>query len=200
MKAGIFAKHIFANDIVAREIPVKAICRWAILVSVFAWMLQGVPVEGQSFTMASEAFSGDQMIPRKFSCQGDDISPQLSWKGAPAATKSMALIVDDPDAPAGTWVHWLLYNLPPAVSELEEGVEKTDQLSNGALQGKNDFRKVGYGGPCPPAGKAHRYFFKLYALDSVLSLKAGASKGDLENAMKGHILSQAELVGRYQRE
>jgi hypothetical protein len=152
-----------------------------------------------SLQLASTAFPANDMIPKKFTCQGADISPQLSWTGAPAGTKTFALIMDDPDAPAGTWVHWVLYDLPANIKELPEGVEKEEQLANGALQGRNDFRKTGYGGPCPPAGKPHRYFFKLYALDSNLDLKAGASKADVERAIRNHTLGQAELVGRFGR-
>jgi Raf kinase inhibitor-like YbhB/YbcL family protein len=152
-----------------------------------------------SFQVSSTAFVAGQMIPKKFSCEGSDSSPQLSWTGVPANTKSFALIVDDHDAPAGTWVHWVLYNLPPNMKELPESVEKQEQLSSGALQGRNDFRKIGYGGPCPPPGKPHRYFFKLYALDANLDLKVGANKADVERAIKGHILGQAELMGKYSR-
>jgi len=139
------------------------------------------------------------MIPKKFTCDGPDMSPQLSWKEAPSETQSFALIMDDPDAPAGTWVHWVLYNLPANAHELAEGLEKQEQLSNGALQGRNDFRKIGYGGPCPPSGPPHRYYFKLYALDARLNPKAGAAKPEIESAMKGHILGQTELIGRYGR-
>lgn len=152
-----------------------------------------------SFELSSASFAATQMIPKKFTCDGSDTSPELSWKDAPNAVRSFALIADDPDAPVGTWVHWVLYNLPADAKELPEGVLKQKQLSNGALQGRNDFRKIGYGGPCPPAGKPHRYFFKLYALDTKLDLEAGASKADLEGAMKGHILGQAQIVGLYKR-
>jgi len=152
-----------------------------------------------SFQISSTTFAAGQMIPKKFTCDGPDASPQLSWSGAPGTANSFALIVDDPDAPAGTWVHWVVYNLPPNAKELPEGVEKQEELSSGALQGRNDFRKIGYGGPCPPPGKPHRYFFKLYALDGKLDLKAGARKADLEQAMKGHVVGQAELVGKYGR-
>jgi Raf kinase inhibitor-like YbhB/YbcL family protein len=152
-----------------------------------------------SFQISSAAFSNGEAIPKKFTCDGPDVSPQLSWKEAPAATQSFALITDDPDAPAGTWVHWVLYNLPANTRELPEGMEKQERLATGALQGRNDFRRIGYGGPCPPPGKPHRYYFKLFALDTKLDLKAGATKPDLEHAMKGHILGEAELVGRYGR-
>ena len=152
-----------------------------------------------SFQISSTAFSNGETIPKKFTCDGPDVSPQLRWKEAPAATRSFALIMDDPDAPTGIWVHWVLYNLPANTREMPEGMEKQEQLATGALQGRNDFRKVGYGGPCPPPGKPHRYYFKLYALDTKLNLKAGATKPDLERAMKGHILSKTELMGRYGR-
>jgi Raf kinase inhibitor-like YbhB/YbcL family protein len=152
-----------------------------------------------SFQISNTVFSNGQTIPKNFTCDGPDVSPQLSWKEAPAATKSFALIMDDPDAPAGTWVHWVLYNLPANTRELPEGMDKQEQLATGALQGRNDFRKIGYGGPCPPRGTPHRYYFKLYALDTKLDLKAGATKPDLEHAMKGHILGEAELMGRYGR-
>jgi len=152
-----------------------------------------------SFQISSTAFSNGETIPKKFTCDGPDVSPQLSWKEAPAAARSFALIMDDPDAPAGTWVHWVLYNLPANTSQLPEGLEKQEQLATGALQGRNDFRKIGYGGPCPPPGTPHHYYFKLFALDTKLNLKAGATKADLERAMKGHILGEAELMGRYGR-
>ena len=147
--------------------------------------------------ITSTAFSAGETIPKKFTCDGPDISPKLTWNEPAAKTQSFTLIMDDPDAPVGTWVHWVLFGLPADAKELSEGVAKQDQLSNGARQGRNDFGKIGYGGPCPPPGKPHRYFFKLYALDSKLNLKAGATKAEVERAMKGHVVGQAELVGRY---
>lgn len=151
------------------------------------------------FESKSSAFSAGQNIPKKFTCEGPDVSPALSWSEAPAGTQSFGLIMDDPDAPAGTWVHWVLYNLPADTRELSENVPKDRELANGARQGTNDFKKVGYGGPCPPPGPAHRYFFKLYALDAPVNLKPGATKAELEKAMQNHILAQTELMGRYQR-
>ena len=148
-----------------------------------------------SFQISNTSFSNGQTIPKKFTCDGPDVSPQLRWREAPAATQSFALIMDDPDAPAGTWVHWVLYNLSAITRELPEGMEKQEQLANGALQGRNDFRKIGYGGPCPPRGKPHHYYFKLYALDTKLDLKAGATKPDLERAMKGHTWAKQNLWG-----
>jgi Raf kinase inhibitor-like YbhB/YbcL family protein len=152
-----------------------------------------------SFKLTSSAFENGATIPKQFTCDGTDLSPALEWSGAPEKTKSFSLIVDDPDAPVGTWVHWVLYDLPADAKQLGEGVAKEEQLANGAQQGRNDFRRIGYGGPCPPAGPAHRYFFKLYALDAMLNLKAGASKADVEKAMAGHVLAQAALMGRYKR-
>ena len=150
-------------------------------------------------TLTSSAFEAGGTIPKKFTCDGPDVSPALNWNDPPAGTQSFALIADDPDAPVGTWVHWVLYDLPATARSFDENVPKQEQLSNGARQGRNDFGKIGYGGPCPPPGKPHRYFFKLYALDAKLNLKAGATKADLEKAMHGHILAQGELMGRYGR-
>lgn len=146
----------------------------------------------------SSDFAPSQPIPQKFTCDGQDASPQLTWSGVPAATKTFALIADDPDAPAGTWVHWVLFNLPAQATSLPEGVPKSDSAAGG-IQGKNDFGKVGYNGPCPPPGKPHRYFFKLYALDTSLALQPGARKQEVVAAMQGHVVAQAEVVGTYQR-
>lgn len=151
------------------------------------------------FELRAIAFQPGGDIPRRFTCDGPDVSPALRWTEPPAGTESFALIADDPDAPSGTWVHWAAYDLPATWRELPEGIAKIKEIPGGARQGSNDFPRIGYGGPCPPPGKAHRYFFKLYALDKKLDLKAGATKQDLEQAMKGHILAQAELMGRYHR-
>jgi Raf kinase inhibitor-like YbhB/YbcL family protein len=151
------------------------------------------------FTIQSSDFANGGDIPRAFTCDGEDRSPALSWSGAPEGTKAFVLIADDPDAPAGTWVHWVIFNIPAKTQSLPPGVEKKEQLPDGSKQGRNDFRKIGYGGPCPPPGKPHRYFFKLYALGAELGLQAGASKADVEQAMTGHILTKAELMGRYKR-
>jgi Raf kinase inhibitor-like YbhB/YbcL family protein len=155
--------------------------------------------EAMKLGISSNSFASGETIPQQFTCDGLDRSPELHWGDPPAGLKSFALIADDPDAPVGTWVHWVLFNLPPDTTSLPEGVPKKAALDGGALQGTNDFGNLGYGGPCPPPGKPHRYFFKLYALDSPLSLKAGAKKADVERAMKGHILAQGELMGRYGR-
>jgi len=146
----------------------------------------------------SSAFSDGVMIPQKYTCDDNDISPPLEWSLAPDGTKTFALICDDPDAPMGTWVHWVLFNLPGNINELSENIPPVEVLTNGAKQGKNDFGKIGYGGPCPPGG-THRYFFKVYALDVELNVEAGITKSDLLKAMDGHILSEGQLMGRYKR-
>ena len=153
-----------------------------------------------SFTLTSPAFATGGEIPTQYTCEGDDISPPLAWSTPPAGTKSLALIVDDPDAPDPkapkiTWVHWVLYNLPPSVDGLPEGVPAR-ALPAGTREGLNDWKRSGYGGPCPPIGR-HRYFHKLYALDTVLPDLGRPSKVALERAMQGHILAQAELLGTY---
>jgi Raf kinase inhibitor-like YbhB/YbcL family protein len=151
------------------------------------------------FKLTSTAFQPGATIPKQHTCEGQDISPPLAWSGAPAGTKSFTLIMDDPDAPGRTWVHWVLFDLPEDARSLPENLPKTNELANGARQGRNDFPRIGYGGPCPPPGPAHRYFFKLYALDAKLHLSPGTSKAELEKVMKGHILREARLVGRYKR-
>jgi Raf kinase inhibitor-like YbhB/YbcL family protein len=149
--------------------------------------------------VSSPSFASGAEIPKKFTCDSSDVSPQLVWSEPPSGTKSFALLVDDPDAPAGNWNHWTLWNLPPSARGLPQEVSKEATLPDSTEQGKNDFRKTGYNGPCPPPGKPHRYYFKLFALDTKLDLKLGASKGELEAAMKGHILAQGEWMGRYGR-
>lgn len=146
----------------------------------------------------SQAFAHGGLIPAKHTCDGADVSPPLAWSGAPAGTKSFALISDDPDAPVGTWVHWVMWNIPAEARALEENVPKKDTLPNGARQGTTDFKRIGYGGPCPPSG-THRYFFKLYALDAALDPQAPTTRKVLEKTMQGHILAQAELMGTYRR-
>ena len=152
-----------------------------------------------ALAITTKVFSPGGTIPKTYTCDEADASPELAWSGAPAGVQSFALIADDPDAPAGTWTHWLIWNIPPQSTGFEKGVPKNETLGDGARQGRNDFRRIGYGGPCPPAGKPHRYFFKLYALDRKLDLKAGASRKELEQSMQGHVLAQAELIGKYGR-
>ncbi len=148
--------------------------------------------------LTSTAFAEGGMIPRQYTCDGKDMSPPLAWSGVPTTAKTLALISDDPDAPVGTWVHWVLFNLPASVQGLPENVPTTKTLLNGARQGTNDFGRIGYGGPCPPSG-THRYYFKLNALDTELKLDAGATKAQVLKAMEGHVLAQGQLMGRYKR-
>ncbi|HLI63808.1 MAG TPA: YbhB/YbcL family Raf kinase inhibitor-like protein [Terriglobales bacterium] len=152
-----------------------------------------------AFTLTSPAFAAGAEIPPQYTCKGADISPALEWSGAPAHTVSFALIMDDPDAPAGTWVHWVVWNMPASVHSLPAGVPKHERLSDGTQQGRNSFRKTGYGGPCPPGGATHRYFFRLYALDSKLNLAAGADRAQLDEAMQGHVLAQTEYMGTFHK-
>jgi Raf kinase inhibitor-like YbhB/YbcL family protein len=149
--------------------------------------------------LTSTAFGEGANIPKPYTGDGKDVSPPLRWSEPPQGTKSFALICDDPDAPRGTWVHWVLFNLPADQRELEETVPRQDTLASGACQGKNDFGKIGYGGPAPPPGKPHRYFFKIYAVDAVLDLASGATKAQLLEALKGHILAEGQLMGQYGR-
>ncbi len=151
-----------------------------------------------AFQIKSTAFEHGGNIPKKYTCDGADISPPLSWTSPPEATKSLALICDDPDAPMGTWVHWVLFDLPPNTRELPEGVSTQEILPDGSKQGTTDFGRVGYGGPCPPSG-THRYYFKLYALNANPDLRPGLTKEELLKAIEKNILAQAELMGRYQR-
>ena len=146
----------------------------------------------------SNAFGEGDLIPRKYTCDGTDVSPPLSWSQPPEGTKSMVLICDDPDAPMGTWVHWVLYGLSPDTLEVSENILDDKEVLGGAKHGVNDFRKYGYGGPCPPGG-THRYFFKLYAVDTEVDLKPGATKDEVLDAIKGHVLAEGQLMGRYSR-
>lgn len=147
--------------------------------------------------LTSPAFTPNGMIPSRYTCDGADVSPPLSWDAPPAGTQSLVLIVDDPDAPVGTFVHWVLYNLPPQLRQIPEHLTPTT-LPKGAIVGKNDFHRMSYGGPCPPGG-IHRYFFKLYAVDRILNLPNGATKAQVMQAIEGHVLASAELIGRYAR-
>ena len=151
------------------------------------------------FTLTSTAFAEGQTIPRRFTGDGADNSPPLRWTEPPPGTRSFTLICEDPDAPRGMWVHWVLFNLPADQRELPEGVPATEALPSGAVHGRNDFGNFGYGGPAPPRGKPHRYFFKLFALDGMLSLAAGANRSDVLAAMNGHVLATGQLIGIYQR-
>ena len=173
---------------------------------VFSLVLMGANLihsEGpMTLTLKSDVFNHGGAIPSKYTCEGKDVSPPLAWEGVPKTARSLVLIVDDPDAPDPkapkmTWVHWVLYNIPPDVSSLPEGV-KSANLPRGTGEGLNDWKRTGYGGPCPPIGR-HRYFHKLYALDTKLEGMSTPTKAKVEAAMKGHIIAQTELVGTYQK-
>jgi Raf kinase inhibitor-like YbhB/YbcL family protein len=151
-----------------------------------------------NITITSSAFKEGDFIPKKYTCDDVDISPPLKWSRIPEGAKEFALICDDPDAPMGTWVHWVIYNLPSNGQKLPENIPPIKVLENGTTQGSNDFHKIGYGGPCPPGG-THRYFFKIYALDTELNLKPGITKVELLKSMKGHILAEGQLMGKYKR-
>ena len=149
--------------------------------------------------LTAHAFKSGTNIPERFTCDGTNLSPALTWSAPPEGTQSFALIVDDPDAPGRTWVHWVLYDLPATERELPEGIAHKGMLPSGARQGRNDFGKTGYGGPCPPPGPAHRYFFRLYALDTELGLQAGLTRAQIDQAMRGHVVADVELMGQYRR-
>jgi len=148
--------------------------------------------------LKSPAFSQGQAIPSDYTCDGNDVSPPLTWTETPPGTRSLALIVDDPDAPMGTWVHWVVYNLPPTTRQLTEGFPTDARLPDGTVQGTTDFGHTGYGGPCPPSG-THRYFVKLFALDAVLPLPPVATAQELQGAVQGHILAETQLMGTYRK-
>ena len=148
--------------------------------------------------LTSSAFDESGMIPSKYTCDGADVSPPLKWESLPNGTKSLALICDDPDAPVGTWVHWVYYDIPAQTKDLPENVTRDERPASGGIQGINDFRRIGYGGPCPPGG-THRYFFKLYALDTLLNLSPGATKNQVLKAIENHIIDHVQLMGKYRR-
>ena len=164
-----------------------------------SFVTAGSGAKAGEIQVTSPAFEDGRMIPKKYTCDGKSVSPALRVSGIPRGTRSIALIVDDPDAPRGTWVHWVLFNLPPNTRELPENMPRTPTLANGARNGKNSWPRYGYGHPCPPSG-THRYYFKFYALDKMLDLKPGATKRKLLKAMKGHILAEGQLMGRYKRQ
>ena len=194
MKSLIFASNLTKKILIAFVVIVFALAN-----SLITFAQGGKKmVTTTKLEIKSSVFETGGMISKKYTCDGEDVSPPLSWDGIPEGTKSLALISDDPDAPMGTWVHWVMYNIPPSVKELKEGFPTDKKLHDGTLQGITDFKKIGYGGPCPPSG-IHRYYFKLYALDTKLNLEPGATKKQLLSAMEGHLLAQAEVMGKYKR-
>ena len=169
-----------------------------ILTAIFMFTPMNIFAQEGQMEIKSNAFENEGMIPVTYTCDGQDISPQLSWSGAPVETKSFVLIADDPDAPAGTWVHWVIYNIPPTVKELNKNIPNDAVLPGGITQGMTDFGRTGYGGPCPPGG-THRYYFKLYALNEDLGLKPKLSKKEVLKKINAHIIGEAELMGKYSR-
>jgi Raf kinase inhibitor-like YbhB/YbcL family protein len=193
-----------ASTAVSLKHPMAKLAALVLLLGIIGGTMlvsQSHPSAGGSMALAlkSTAFAPGAEIAKKYSCEGDDVSPALEWSAPPAHTVSFALIMDDPDAPVGTWVHWVIWNLPASTQELPEAVAKLEQLDDGTRQGRNSSKKIGYIGPCPPPGKPHRYFFRLYALDKMLVLAPGASRASLEEAMKHHVLAQGEYMGTYKR-
>lgn len=166
--------------------------------AILAWLtLASLAAGKESMKVASPGFADGRPLPAKYTCAGADISPALQWEHAPAGTKSFVLICDDPDAPGGSWIHWIIYDVPGNLEGLPEHIAPAETLPNGAMQGLNSFRKVGYNGPCPPPGGPHRYFFKLYALDTPLHLKPRATRPELLQAMRGHVLAEAQTMGTH---
>jgi Raf kinase inhibitor-like YbhB/YbcL family protein len=155
-------------------------------------------VQPMEFKLSSPAFQAEEPIPTRFACDAEDLSPELGWGDPPEGTQSFVLIMDDPDAPVGTWVHWVLFNIPGAQRGLSEGISPEAEFADGSLHGENSWGNLGYGGPCPPSG-THRYFFKLYAIDFMLDLPSGASKAQVMDAIEGHVLAESELMGIYTR-
>ncbi|MGO9269716.1 MAG: YbhB/YbcL family Raf kinase inhibitor-like protein [Terriglobia bacterium] len=183
------------------RIPALAALAWS-LAATGSYCEAALPAQQSAsprLSLNAKSFKPGATIPKQFACDGVDASPEIDWSNAPQKTRSFALIVEDPDAQGGTWVHWVVYDLPAGTHHLPEGVAMRSDIQAGGHQGYNDFDHVGYSGPCPPPGAPHRYFFRLYALDTFLNLKGRVTKAAVEQAMKGHVLAQGELVGRYDR-
>ena len=161
--------------------------------------VRGQEASSSKMELTTTSFTPGGFIPKRFTCEAADVSPALAWTDPPPGTRSFAIIEDDPDAPSGTFVHWVVYDLPAAYRKLPEALSGNDQMPGGGRQGTNDFSRTGYSGPCPPPGRPHRYFIRLYAVDTILNLRPAATRKELDAAMQGHILAQAELMGRYQR-
>jgi len=184
----------------------RSMLRWAVAAVLFLipfsfrqMLRAGEGADAMTIRVTSDAFGEGESIPEQYTCRGRDVSPPLAWTGLPAGSRSLALICDDPDAPMGNWVHWVLYGLPPDRSGLAEGLPAERSLAGGGKQGINDFRRIGYGGPCPPPGPPHRYIFTLYALGIEVDLPPGATRPQLLDFMNGHILAKGRLTGRFQR-
>ena len=187
-------KEKVADDLQRRELFLRKL---PVIMAMISFVYMGGVL--MALEIKSTAFERNDLIPAVYTCKGTNISPTLSWSGIPARTKSFALICGDPDAPVGIWVHWVIYNIPEGKSGLPEAVATDKKLADGTLQGLNDFRRIGYSGPCPPPGPAHRYSFKLYALDTVLDVNPGLTKKEVLESMEGHVLEEAQLMGKFGR-
>ena len=185
--------------LLCRRLVARPLLILVVLILAAPFEVRGQQASSSRIELKTTSFTPGGFIPKRFTCEAADISPALTWTGPPAGTESFAIIEDDPDAPSGTFVHWLVYDLPAAYRQLTEGLSRNEQMPGGGRQGTNDFSRTGYSGPCPPPGRPHRYFIRLYALDAKLNLRPAATRRELEAAMQGHILAQAELMGRYQR-
>ena len=189
--------HDGRDVLLCRSLTVGALLILVVLVLAAPVKVRGQ--QGSKIELKTASFTPGGFIPKRFTCEAADVSPALSWTEPPAGTQSFAIIEDDPDAPSGTFVHWLVYDLPAAFRQVTEGQSRNNQMLGGGRQGTNDFSRTGYNGPCPPPGRPHRYFIRLYALDVKLNLRPAATRRELDAAMQGHILAQAELMGRFQR-
>jgi len=191
------ARHAGAPLLLRRTPIIMPVLTLVMFIAVVPAKVRGQ--RASKMELRTTSFEPGGFIPKRFTCEGADVSPALSWGDPPAGTQSFAIIEDDPDAPSGTFVHWLVYDLPATYRRLPEALSGNDPMAGGGRQGTNDFSRTGYNGPCPPPGKPHRYFIRLYALDGKLDLRPAAARRELESAMQGHILAQAELMGRFKR-
>jgi len=194
-----FSRHDGLLVLLHRRFTVLPPLIMVVLALVAPAEVRGQKAASSKIELKTTSFTPGGFIPKRFTCEAADVSPALAWTDPPLGTQSFAIIEDDPDAPSGTFVHWVVYDLPAAYRKLPEALSGNDQMPGGGRQGTNDFSRTGYSGPCPPPGRPHRYFIRLYAVDAILNLRPAASRKELDAAMQGHILAQAELMGRYQR-
>jgi Raf kinase inhibitor-like YbhB/YbcL family protein len=194
-----FSRHDGLLVLLHRRFTVLPPLIMVVLALVAPAEVRGQKAASSKIELKTTSFTPGGFIPKRFTCEAADVSPALAWTDPPLGTQSFAIIEDDPDAPSGTFVHWVVYDLPAAYRKLPEALSGNDQMPGGGRQGTNDFSRTGYSGPCPPPGRPHRYFIRLYAVDAILNLRPAATRKELDAAMQGHILAQAELMGRFQR-
>ena len=195
----LLSRHDLLFALLRRTTAVVAPLMFILLTLFVAAHVRGQQAPSSKIELKTTSFTPGGFIPKRFTCEAADVSPALTWTDPPAGTQSFAIIEDDPDAPSGTFVHWLVYDLPAAYRRLPEALSGNDQMAGGGRQGNNDFSRTGYSGPCPPPGRPHRYFIRFYALDAKTNLRPAATRSELDAAMQGHILAQAELMGRFKR-